>query len=48
MAKIGLKDGKSSFSLIKYLELTMVGNTDSFINALYTLEIEHEQSLGLN
>jgi hypothetical protein len=36
-----------TFSLIKYLELSIIGDTNSFINALYIVEIEQEKSLGM-
>lgn len=39
MARLGLKNEIRTFGLIKYLELTLIGETNSFINALYVLEI---------
>lgn len=40
MARLALKDEKNTFALIKYLELSILGDTNSFINAMYILEIE--------
>jgi hypothetical protein len=48
MARFGFKKELFTFSLIKYLELSLIGDTNSFINALYILEIEQEKSLDMN
>ena len=48
MAKQGLKNQKRTFALIKYLELTLIGDTNSFINALYVLQNEDEAGLSMN
>lgn len=37
VARLGLKSELFTFSLIKYLELSLVGDTNSFINSLYIL-----------
>jgi hypothetical protein len=46
-AQVALNRGWLGFSLVKYMELSMVGYENAYVNLLYFLEVYGEQILHM-
>jgi hypothetical protein len=47
MAQVALQRGLTTFALIKYMELSMVGYENAFVNLLYLLEVYKQEALNM-
>jgi len=47
MAQIALKRGLITFAMIKYMELSMIGYENAFVNLLYLLEVYKHEALNM-